>query len=456
MLKCSRVLMLLVGLLGLVCPSQAAVQKMEATLSVEQLQEDFAFLKKSIARVHPDLSFSADMRQMALAFQAAQRQLQQPLTRDQAWVALSALNPVFADGHMQVSMGDYDEEVAAHLKAGGGFFPYAVHVDLKGDLFIRAEVGGAATPLAGKRITSINGVSARKVTATLLALSAGDTAALRANLLSGRWWRFYWKAFGAPSRFDLTVARRKGHERISRAAATRLPSVSSQEEDFDQAYRFQMLSPKVALLTANTFVWPDKKLFYAFAEKMFASLREAKADTLVIDVRDNTGGDDDMWKEGLLRYIADKPYQHCSAFRKMVIEGRSSDTEKVGDIIEGKFENWVQPEPANPLHFSGKVYVVVGRTTYSSAILFSNTMQDFKFATIVGEDGYARARQSGGIQHMVLPHSKLGLIVPRFILDRPSGARSPELIRPDIVIQDDPYNSRAIIDALHARILQQK
>lgn len=451
----SRVLMLLVGLLGLVCPSQAAVEKAEAKLSVQQLQEDFAFLKKSIARVHPDLSYSADMRQMDLAFQAAQRQLQQPLTRDEAWRALAALNPVFADGHTQVSMGDFDEEAAAHLKAGGGFFPYEVHVDGKGDLFIRAEVGGAATPLARKRIISINGVSARKVAATLLALSPGDTPALRANLLSGRWWRFYWKAFGAPSRFDLTVARAKGQARIVRSAVTRLPYVSSDDEDFEQAYRFQMLSPKVALLTANTFVWPDKQRFYAYTEKMFASLRAAKADTLVIDIRDNTGGDDDMWKEGLLRYIADKPYQHCSAFRKMVIEGRSSETEKVGDIITGKFENWVQPEPANPLHFSGKVHVVVGRATYSSAILFSNTVQDFKFATIVGEDGYARARQSGGIQHMVLPHSKLGVIVPRFILDRPSGARSPELIRPDIVLEDDPFNRRGIIDALHARILRQ-
>ncbi len=441
-----RCALILSGLLALISPALAT------TLSPQQLQEDFAFLKQSIARVHPDLSYSADMQQLDRAYATAQQQLQQPLTRDQAWRVLAALNPVFSDAHMQVSMGDFDSEAAAHLKAGGGFFPYEVHVDGKGALFVLSEVGGAPSALAGRRITSINGVPAREVTARLLALSPGDTPALRANLLSGRWWRFYWKAFGAPSQFALTV----GRERIMRASAKRLPYVSTQDAEFDQAYRFEMLSPGVALLTVNTFSWPDKKLFYAFTEKVFGTLRQNRAGVLLIDVRDNTGGDDDMWKEGLLRYIADKPYQHGSTYRKMVIEGRSSATEKVGDIVEGKIQSWGQPELANPLHFAGKVYVLTGRTTYSSAILFSNTMQDFQFGTVVGQDGYARARQSGGIQHMVLPHTKLEVIVPRFILDRPSGARSPALIRPDMVMRDDPFNRRALIDALHARLVQAK
>lgn len=456
MFKCRCVLLLLFGLAGLISSSCADVPKAELRFSVEQLQEDFAFLKKSITRVHPELSFSAEPRQMALAFNTAQQQLQRPLTRDEAWRALAALNPAFSDAHMQVSMGEFDDEAAAHLKAGGGFFPYEVHVDGKGDPFILAEVGGAATSLVGARIDAINGVPARKVTAALLALSPGDSPALRANLLSGRWWRFYWRGFGAPARFDLVVAQRKGRQRVTRPAATRLPYVSSQNENFDDAYRFEMLSPKVALLTANTFLWPDKKLFYAFTENVFGKLRDAKVSTLIIDIRDNTGGDDDMWKQGLLRYIADQPYQHGSGYRKMVIEGRASAAEKVGDVVDGTIQTWEQPELKNPLHFSGKVYVLVGRTTYSSAILFSNTVQDFKFATTVGEDGYARARQSGGIQQMILPHTKLGVIVLRFVLDRPSGARSPELIRPDIAMPDDPFNRRALIDALHARVLQAK
>lgn len=448
MFKTSRVLMLVFALCS---PMPAA--NAEEKLTVAQLQDDFALLKKSIAKVHPDLSYTADPRQMDLAFKSVQRQLRQPLTRDEAWRVLATLNPVFADAHMQVSMGDVEADAAAHIKAGGGFFPYEVQVDAKGDLLIRSEVGGGATPLAATRIEAINGVPAREVTQALLARTFGDTPALRANLLSGRWWRFYWKTYGAPARFELTLAQPSGLTRISRAAVTRLPYTTSQDQDFDQAYRFDMLSPQIALLTINTFLWPDKSLFYAFTEKVFAKLRQSRARALVIDIRDNGGGDDDMWKTGLLRYIADKPYRNGSTYRKMVIEGHVGATEKVGDVVDGQIQTWEQPEPANPLHFAGKVYVVVGRTTYSSSILFSNTMQDFKFGTIVGQDGYARAGQSGGIQHVLLPNTKAGLIVPRFILDRPSGLHGQDLIRPDLVIADDPFHPRAIIEALHARIL---
>jgi C-terminal processing protease CtpA/Prc len=106
------------------------------------------------------------------------------------------------------------------------------------------------------------------------------------------------------------------------------------------------------------------------------------------------------------------------------------------------------------LLFKGRVYVLVGGMTYSSAVLFSNVMQDFGFGQLVGERGYARARQSGGIQVRKLPNTTLELVVPRFVLDRPSGARTPELVTPDIVLPDDPFDRRALVDALLRRIEQ--
>jgi len=178
-------------------------------------------------------------------------------------------------------------------------------------------------------------------------------------------------------------------------------------------------------------------------------MREAGIKTLLIDIRQNTGGDDVMWKEGLLRYIADQAYRNGSSYIKKVLAGRASSTERVGDIVHGQVDTWVQPEPDHPEHFGGKVYVLVGRLTYSSAVLFSNVVQDFGFASLVGETGYARTRQSGGtnLEH-ILPNSRLEITLPRFILDRPSGKRAPALIRPDIVLPDNPFDAREMIQLL--------
>lgn len=442
-----RSLSLMLALL-LPCSPALAQVPAQALLSVAQLQEDLAVLKHAIDQTHPNIAYSADPKLLTLAYRKLERQLQTPMTRDQAWRAFGALNPVYNDAHFQISMGDFELDAAAHMAAGGGFFPFEVQVDAAGELIIRAEAGGAPSPLAAMRIKTINGVPARKVTSQLLGLTFGDNPTLRANLLSDRWWRFYWKSFGTPARFDLTLATRGGPKRITRAAVARPLS----NDDFNKAYQFEMLPGGVGLLTVNTFVWPDKQLFYAFTEQVFTTLRDTKASALLIDVRDNGGGDDDMWKTGLMRYIADKPYRHASTYEKKVIAGRTSATEKLGDIVKGELGTWHQPELAHPLHFSGKTYVLMGRTTYSSSILFTNTMQDFKFGTLVGEGGYARARQSGGIQQMVLPNSKWGVIIPRFILDRPSGARTPELVYPDLVMPDSLFDKRALINALRARI----
>ena len=50
-------------------------------------------------------------------------------------------------------------------------------------------------------------------------------------------------------------------------------------------------------------------------------MRDAKVSTLLIDVRDKGGGDDDMWKEGLLRTLPTNLSGRFT-YEKKVIEGR--------------------------------------------------------------------------------------------------------------------------------------
>ncbi|MEW6372499.1 MAG: S41 family peptidase [Pseudomonadota bacterium] len=421
-------------------------------LTAEQLQQDVRFMRQAIAEIHPDPGFSIAPAQLEAAMDTAQQQLSAPMDRDAAWRVLATLNPQFADAHLALLQPDRDKQVQAHLAAGGGFFPFEVRVSPEGQLFIRAELGGKASKLAGARIEQLNGLPADQIVRELLQLVHGDTAAFRTEVLSRRFWFYYWKTYGAPATYTLV----RDGKPLSVAASTARPEwlVGTEAADFDRVYRFELLGKHAALLTINQFSWPDKDKFYAFTADAFARMRAAGVTDLLIDVRENGGGDDDMWKKGVLPYIATRPYRHASTYIKKVIPGRASATEKVGDVVNGTLESWEPPQPDNPLLFKGRVYVLVGGMTYSSAVLFSNTMQDFGFGQLVGARGYARARQSGGIQVRALPNTKLEIVVPRFVLDRPSGARTPELVTPSIVLADDPYDRRALVDALLRRIEQ--
>jgi hypothetical protein len=414
------------------------------------LQQDLRFLRESIDKIHPEPGLFASRETLRKAYGKVEEQLRQPLTRDQAWRALAALNPVFADAHMFVVVPDWEAQTRAHLAGGGALFPYEVQVDASGEIAIRTDLGATGSALAGLRIEQINGVPASRVAHQLLALMAGETPALRAHLLSRRMWFYYWKAFGAPPQFDLAVARPDGPARIRVPGGSKIPTslAANTASRFNEMFHVELLPGKAALLTINQFLWPDKQAFYAFAKDAFTKIHDAEVTTLIIDIRENTGGDDDMWKTGLLAYLADKPYRNASSYVKKVIAGRQGGTEQVGDVVHGFGDTWVEPDLTNPLHFSGKTYVLVGRLTYSSAVLFSNVVQDFGFAQLVGAGGYARTRQTGGVQNIVLPNTGLAISIPRFVVDRPSGEREPALVQPDIVLPDSPFDRRSTVNAL--------
>ena len=433
--------------LTLLCWMPLALAQPSPLLTPEQLRADLRFVQESITATHPQPDFSADPAAVRQAYKYIAEQMQAPMSPDQAWRLLAMLNPLYADGHLALTPAGPLAQSQAFLDAGGSFFPYEVSLDASGALRIRAQLGGAPSPLQGMRITSINGVPAEQIVADLLIRCHGDTAAFRASLLSLRWPFLYWKVLGAPDNYALQFE--KGQQ-LTVPGSSALPAYLAGNGSFAQQFRFELLPRKAALLTINTFAWPDKAQFTAFTADAFRQVQEAGVRTLLIDVRENGGGNDDMWIDGVLRYIADKPYRWASTYRKKVIKGRESASEKLGDVIDGEITSWQQPQLDNPLHFSGATYLLVGGRTYSSSVLLSNVMQDFGFGKVVGAAGQARTRQSGGTQRFVLPNSGLELGVPRLLFQRPSGAASPYLLQPDIVLPDSPYNERELIEAVLA------
>lgn len=86
--------------------------------------------------------------------------------------------------------------------------------------------------------------------------------------------------------------------------------------------------------------------------------------------------------------------------------------------------------------------------TYSSSILFINTIQDYEFGKLVGDKTGGKSGQTGGIQTLALSNSKLFTVVPRFWLTRPKGGHNLELVTLDTVIDYDPMQPTQLIDKL--------
>lgn len=400
----------LLAALFLACGPAAAADGVPQSISAAQFRDDIAFVRAMIARMHPDPGFSTDPPAVHRMLDRMAHDAPPTLTRDEAWRRLASVNALLADGHFLVGYPDWRKETRAWLAEGGGLFPVEVNVGPDGALHL------SATPT---RVVSVNGVAAGELVSALSTLVHGDTPRFRANLLGQRWWLYYWKRFGSPEAYELVLEEEGVRRTVTMPARRTLPHVLEQEAR--QPFDLAIGRDGRAVLTVDTFNLADPAPFLAFTRDAFSRIRAEGVTSLVIDISKNGGGNDAVWLDGLMPYLATRPYRTGSSYRGLARAPAGAPAKP----MQGEIATWRQPQPDNPLRFAGKTYVRIGPGTYSSAILFANVMHDFGFATLVGAGAAARRSQSGGIRDVTLPHSGLALTLPRFILDPPSG-RAPD------------------------------
>jgi C-terminal processing protease CtpA/Prc len=282
-------------------------------------------------------------------------------------------------------------------------------------------------------VRAVNGIPAREICEQILARVHGDTRTFRADLASRRFWFFHWKLFGESASYELDVG---DPAALVVPGSAELPELLAIEASFERQFHLELLPDHAAVLTLGTFALPDKQPLLDFTRDAFTRLRTAGTSTLVIDVRDNGGGDDVMWIEGVMPYLATHRYRTGSTYRKRVISSDPAKGEVAGSIVDGEIDTWFAPPPGNPLRFKGKTYLLVGAGTYSSAVLFANVLHDFRFGVVAGTGGSVRADQSGGTRRTTLANTGLILVAPRFVLHRPSGHAKPEYLEPEIRMDD--------------------
>jgi len=426
--------------IGLPAPSPAAAPVPAPTFTATQLRADLREIERALHDMPADLSHSADLAALEDAIRDIDDKLERsaPLERDAAWRLFATLNPILADGHLFVGFVDWRGDTRAHLASGGTLFPFAVRVTPECQLSVRNDKpwSSFALPQYGALILKMDGVPAHEICEQMMARAHGDTRVFRADLLTRRFWFYYWKMFGAPGFYSLTLAP-GGTQRFKGSFG--LPELLTVEEKFDRQFELDYVADdktgsttSTAILKLGSFAWRDKDQVLEFTRTAFESLQRWHIRNLIIDLRDNGGGNDDQWIEGVMPYIATRRWRTASTYRKRVVTADPARGEVVGAVVDGEIETWYPPQPDNPLHFGGDVYVAVGPGTYSSAVVMSTVIQDFGFGRVIGPNDSVRANSSGGTRRTTLTNTGLIVVTPRFVLTRPSGAKQPALLTPDI------------------------
>jgi hypothetical protein len=100
------------------------------------------------------------------------------------------------------------------------------------------------------------------------------------------------------------------------------------------------------------------------------------------------------------------------------------------------------PPADDPFRFVGPVYILDGPYSYSAAIQFIVTAQDFGLAKIAGEETAALSCQTGQVKHIDLPWTGLSASTPIIAYTRPSGHDCKRGVLPDVAIAINELNPR--------------
>lgn len=185
-------------------------------------------------------------------------------------------------------------------------------------------------------------------------------------------------------------------------------------------YIFEIVKDDIGLITYNSCT--DYDAFNKFLEQTFKEIKGKKINKLIIDIRENSGGDSRL-NDLLLSYITRTHYQQSSgrywkvssqaklAYRNANYEdnfGEEFMTEyyqaKNQSIIESFEKGLIQPlKPKN--YFTGKTCVLIGPSTFSSANFLADAIKTYKLSTLIGSATGELTNDFGEVIDFTLPNS---------------------------------------------------
>lgn len=445
----------------LLCWMQMALPGSQgAHLTADEYREDLACLYETLQAVHFDL-FQNTPRD---AFEAEFDRIWDSATESVDVLTVHRELQRFAAlaRHAHCTLDSPGSLFRQFLRDGGLAFPFELAFEEGRAIVVHSYV--AESPIeVGHELLALDGTPMAEVLAEVLELVSGENPYARlATLELVGVMQAYWFARGP---FESSII-------LSRAPDGTEKEVQVHGVDVHTILERQPLNVapvmrdgrevgsrgEVAYLRPGDFLnlgsgdQFDSSEFLRFLESSFEGAAESRADTLILDLRGNNGGDS-TFSNVLLAYIADRPFRFASSYNVRTSQITKSYWEDV-DIPElaelksqilkqadGSVFEWSIPEVeprGDALRFDGNVFALVDRFSFSNASVVAAVIQDYGFGMLVGEETSYVPSSCGAIHEFRLPNSGIRVSYPKAYSVRPSGDRALRGVRPEHHAPDDP------------------
>lgn len=418
----------------------------QSQFSKDQILEDLIFLRSSLEETHYNLYAYTSKRKFERNFQTIKKSLKKDsFSLLEATTLFQRVISKANNGHTEISFPG--TPYIEYAYAGGTIFP--LEVALEDDhAFIRKNWSDNDEIEVGSELLRINGMPIAKVLSKIAPqLSAERPYFKKAKIEFYSLPRLYWQVFGPHENFEVVI-RSEGQKKKFLLKAVKVI-------DGFEVKRTEVLNAEMNLKFYSTAAYlnpgnfsGDASKYQTFIDSAFAKIKEADSKFLILDLRNNGGGED-AFSDYLVAYMADRPFRWNSNFSLkssalLKEQAKHLDTitpywqsildHKNGEIYTYTFPEY-SPQPSNK-RFTGKVFVLVNRQSHSQATVTAAQIKDYGFGTIVGEEtGEYPSLYASQFQYP-LPNTGITVNVSKGYLVRVNGSTAEEGLQPDIIIKD--------------------
>jgi hypothetical protein len=370
--------------------------------------EDIDFFARTLEDVHPNLYDRVSRNEFADSVESLKRRLPDRVGEHPLFMDMSRLGALVRDAHT----GNGWSYV---LRRGNflfrGMFPYKIRVE-NDRIYVTGNYSYRDDIPAGSEIVRINGLTSGEFIAQMSAWLSYETIPFRNSLLENPMSISIWNDF-RPYQIEFRLPGGSGARRVETGGGiyARIRFIRSLSM-IGEPYRFTVIEDSIGYI--GFYACRDPERFKGFLRDSFGTMKEKGISRLIIDIRENGGGNSSLDDE-FMQYISGTPFR---IFEKATV--------KVSREILSAHRDWIDSARQvagityetpdidltslreNPLRFTGSCVLLTGRGTFSSGAAFASAFRCFHAGFIVGEETGGITVCYGDLYTFTLPRTGFG------------------------------------------------
>lgn len=469
------ILLTVIGCIGwepaLAAPAAAS---RPANIAPAIVRSDLAALYRTLQEAHFDLYAHRPKRDYDRLYDRMRASIHGPMTPVAVAIFFQKFVAYGRIGHARIDQPLVD--FVQYLGSGGALLPLFVRVD-GGKVLLTEPAEASGTLRAGTEITAIGGVPIRQMLDRLGAYVSAERPYMAYALMEESFPALLWMDRGPIASIDVTanIGGKPTNVRVDAVTLAQRKALRAKFPSFRLATDFatrdyRMLEKGIAYLRPGPFFNTEQPAdgaapsyqaasFLTFIDESFRKILASGATDLIVDVRNNPGGDN-SFSDPMVAWFATRPFRFASSFMLKASAATKADyaRQRADPSIDADFRRQIDAEmrepngaryryelPLNQPHaeprFHGRVWVLVNRHSYSNAASVAALVQDYGFGKIMGEETADVASNYASIQSFTLPGTKIVVTYPKSHFIRPNGVDDVSGVRPDVPIARPPIGT---------------